>query len=568
MTARSAAFVFAALACASPAHAQGEDLLARARAILAETPLVDGHNDLAWELRQLAGGRLDSLDLTVRHSPDTLDTDLPRLREGMVGAQFFADYVPSDSAAHGARFALAQADLIHRLVERFPETFQFATTADEIEAAHEEGRVAALIGLEGGHAIEGSLDVLRSLYRIGVRYITLTHSRTHDWADSATDAPQHGGLSPFGELVVREMNRLGMLVDLSHVSDSTMMDALRVTRAPVIFSHSSTRALTDHPRNVPDAVLRELPRNGGIIMITFVPGFVNEEVRQWDVWRDSTRTRLARAFGGDTARIRAALGDSVAARGQAPVATLSDVADHIDHAVEVVGVDHVGLGSDFDGISTAPEGLEDVSTFPALLAELLRRGYGEEDVANIAGRNALRVLREVEAVALRLQATEAPVVATVGPGEHPDLSGTWKLRQGDFPPGEQPRGPDGGRPPGEAPDPRGGRGPEVGLPSAEVPRTLTIAQSGFTVTVASDGGRTGTYFTDGREEHRAGGALGPSVVRAWWDAGDLIIERRGEGRAVIETYRFDERGPWLIVLTEIEGERGTIRIDRVYDRAS
>jgi membrane dipeptidase len=564
---------------ALPARAQDADseLVERARAILAETPLVDGHNDLPWELRELAGGRLDSLDLTVRHSPDTLDTDLVRLREGMVGAQFFADYVPSDSAAHGARFALAQAALIRRLVARFPETFQFATTADEIEAAHEEGRIAALIGLEGGHAIEGSLDVLRSLYEIGVRYITLTHSQTHDWADSATDDPRHDGLSSFGELVVREMNRLGVMVDLSHVSEVTMMDALDVTRAPVIFSHSSTRALTDHPRNVPDAVLRRLPENGGIIMITFVPGFVNQSVRRWEASRDSLSRRLREAIPSDTASFRAAMRDSMAARGAAPVATLSDVADHIDHAVEIAGIDHVGIGSDFDGISTAPQGLEDVSTFPALLAELLRRGYSEEDVAKIAGRNALRVMRDVEAAAQRLQATEEPVVA-VAPREHPDLSGMWNLRQGEsIPPGERPRrpggggdpsGPSGGRPPRGAPDRQeSAGGPEGGPPGMGVARTLTIAQSGFTVTFKTEN-MSDTYFTDGREVRRENGGLGPHMVRASWDAGDLIIERRGEARTITETYRFDERGPRLIVLSEIRGEQGAIRINRIYERAS
>jgi membrane dipeptidase len=401
-----------ATACAT-ARGGGGDPSERARRVLSGTPLVDGHNDLPWELRQLAGGDIDSIGLTVRHSADTLDTDLPRLREGMVGAQFFADYVPFDSAPHGARFALHQAGLIHRLVEKFPETFRFATSADQIESAHDDGKIAALIGLEGGHAIEGSLDVLRSLHRVGVRYMTLTHSQTHDWADASTDEPRHGGLSPFGELVVLEMNRIGMIVDLSHVSEETMMDALRVTRAPVVFSHSSTRALTDHPRNVPDAVLRRLPENGGVVMITFVPGFVSQEVRRWEMGRDSVIRGLREAFGADTAAFRAAMRDSMAARGAAPKATLADVADHIDHAVEVAGIDHVGIGSDFDGIGSAPEGLEDVSKFPALFAELLERGYSEEDLAKIAGRNVLRVMRRVEETARRLSREEPPRVASI-----------------------------------------------------------------------------------------------------------------------------------------------------------
>jgi len=408
-----------ATACATArAVGGGGDPSERAREVLRGTPLVDGHNDLPWELRQLADGDIDSIGLTVRHSADTLDTDLPRLREGMVGAQFFADYVPYDSAPHGARFALHQAGLIHRLVEKFPETFRFATTADDIESAHDDGRIAALIGLEGGHAIEGSLDVLRSLHRVGVRYMTLTHSQTHDWADSGTDEPRHGGLSPFGELVVLEMNRLGILVDLSHVSEETMMDALRVTRAPVIFSHSSTRALTDHPRNVPDAVLQRLPENGGVVMITFVPGFVSQEVRRWEMGRDSLMRGMRPAFGADTAAFRAALRDSMGARGPAPRAKLADVADHIDHAVEVAGIDHVGIGSDLDGIGTAPDGLEDVSKFPALFAELLQRGYSEEDLAKIAGRNVLRVMRRAEETSRRLRREEPPRVASI-PRETP-----------------------------------------------------------------------------------------------------------------------------------------------------
>ncbi len=414
-----ALFLLAACASASVERTGGGgDPMDRARAVLRGTPLVDGHNDLPWETRQQGGGVIDSMALTVRHSADTLDTDLPRLREGMVGAQFFADYVPADSEPHGARFALAQADLIHRLAERYPETFRFATTAQDIERAHKDRRIAVLIGLENGGAIEGSLDVLRALHRVGVRYVTLTHSATHDWADSATDEPRHGGLSPFGEQVVLEMNRLGIMVDLSHVSVETMEDALRVTRAPVIFSHSSTRALTDVPRNVPDSVLAKLPANGGVIMITFVPGFVSERVHRWEEERGALADRLRAAFPDDTAAFRAAMRDSMAARGPAPHATLSDVADHIDHAVQVAGIDHVGIGSDFDGIGSAPDGLEDVSKFPALFAELVRRGYSDEDLARIAGRNILRVMRQVEGTARRLQQEEPPRVA-IQPQEPP-----------------------------------------------------------------------------------------------------------------------------------------------------
>ena len=405
------------LSVAAPLGAQvrADSAAVLARSLMRETPLVDGHNDLPWQIRGLAGGDIDSLDLTVRHDPDSLHTDIPRLEEGLLGAQFWSAYVPSDYIEDGgaARFALQQIDLIHRLTERFPERFGFARTADEIDDIHESGRVASLIGLEGGHAIENSLDVLRDFYRLGVRYMTLTHSANTDWADSATDSLEHGGLTRFGEAVVREMNRLGMLVDLSHVSDSTMVDALRVAEAPVVFSHSSARALTDHPRNVPDFVLEMLPENGGVVMVTFVPSFVSEEVRRDEERLGELRRGLLSVFAGDTARARDAWEELLA---EPPArATLSQVADHIDHVVEVAGIDHVGIGSDFDGISTVPVGLEDVSDFPALVAELLRRGYSDADVRKILGENVLRVLREAEAVAGRLQA-EAPTVEP-GPGE-------------------------------------------------------------------------------------------------------------------------------------------------------
>lgn len=400
------------------------DPAAHARELMRETPLIDGHNDLPWRVRELAGGDFDSLDIAVHQ--DSLHTDIPRLREGLVGGQFFVSYVPAELIADGAaRFALMQIGLIRRMVDRYPETFVFTTTADGIERAHEDGKIAALIGLEGGHAIEGSLDVLRTFYDLGARYMTLTHWASHAWADAATDEPRHGGLSPFGELVVREMNRLGMLVDLSHVSDSTMTDAMHVSEAPVIYSHSSARALDDHPRNVPDPILGRLAENGGIVMVNYAPGFVSQAVRDYDVVRDSLIDSLRQAFMAvdaaapdsltvDTLRFRAARAAWTEAH-PAPRATLEQVADHIDHLVEVAGIDHVGFGSDYDGIDTIPQDLEDVSTFPAIVAELLRRDYTDDEVRKLVGENFLRVMREAEAVAARLQQEIDPIVATISP---------------------------------------------------------------------------------------------------------------------------------------------------------
>ncbi|MGH7563525.1 MAG: dipeptidase [Gemmatimonadota bacterium] len=390
------------------AQAPDSSTVERARILLDEVPLVDGHNDLPWQIREKAGGDLDSLDISEAQ-PD-LHTDIARLEEGQVGAQFFAAYVPADMIADGAtRFALMQIDLIHRLVDRYPDTFAFARTVADIEKAHAEGRIAALIGVEGGHAIEGSLDVLRALYDLGARYMTLTHWQSHAWADAATDDPIHQGLTPFGEKVVREMNRLGMLVDLSHVSDSTMMDVLRITEAPVIYSHSSARALAGHVRNVPDAILPEVARNGGIVMVNFAPAFISEEVKVHAALADSDSLRTA--LTGDSAQTRKAWLEE----NPAPRATLSQVADHVDHIVEVAGIDHVGLGSDYDGIDAVPVGLEDVSTFPALVAELLRRGYSDEDIRKLAGLNFLRVMRGAEAVSARLREERGPYVGTISP---------------------------------------------------------------------------------------------------------------------------------------------------------
>lgn len=385
----------------------------RAARLLDEVPIIDGHNDLPWQIREKVHGDLDSLDLRV--AQPELHTDIPRLGAGRVGAQFFAAYVPVDRIAAGAtRFALMQIDLIHRLVMRYEDTFALARTAADIDSAHGEGRIAAMIGVEGGHAIEGSLDVLRALYDLGARYMTLTHWKSHAWADAATDRPLHQGLTPFGEKVVREMNRLGMLVDLSHVSDSTMMDVLRITEAPVIYSHSSARALAGHARNVPDTILPEVAHNGGIVMVNFAPGFISEEARLHGERADALLDSLRTAFDDDSTRIRPAFRAWLEAH-PAPRATLSQVADHVDHIVEVAGIDHVGLGSDYDGIDAVPLGLEDVSTFPALIAELLSRGYRDEDIRKLAGLNFLRVMREAEAVAARLRQERDPYVGTISP---------------------------------------------------------------------------------------------------------------------------------------------------------
>lgn len=386
-------------------------LVERARALMREVPLIDGHNDLPWSLRQQVGYDLDRIDLTVRQP--RLHTDLPRLAEGQVGAQFWSVYVPARLQGQAAVTAtLEQIDAVHELVRRFPQRFEIARTADDIERIFRSGKVASLIGMEGGHSIDASLGTLRMMHRLGARYLTLTHSRNVPWADSATDTPARGGLSPFGEAVVREMNWLGMLVDLSHVSPQTMHHALRVSEAPVIFSHSSARALCDVPRNVPDEVLRLLPANGGLVMVTFVPGFVSPEVAAWERRFEEARARWREQFVDDENEIRveAARWRSV---NPPPRATLAQVADHIDHVRRVAGIDHVGIGSDFDGIDQGPEGLEDVSRFPSLVAELLRRGYSDTDVKKVIGLNLLRVLRTAEQVATRLQRTRPPSMATI-----------------------------------------------------------------------------------------------------------------------------------------------------------
>ncbi|MDQ3696706.1 MAG: dipeptidase [Gemmatimonadota bacterium] len=396
--------------CAQPAD---DAHLARAKRILRTTPLIDGHNDLPWAIRRDSAAPLavDAYDLR-RRTPG--HTDLARLKAGMVGGQFWSVYIPGDVRDSGyARVQLEQIDIARRVIDKYPEAFRWALTAEELRRAHQAGRIGSLLGLEGGHAIENSLGALRAYYALGARYMTLTHNVTIDWADAATGLQTHGGLTEFGREVVREMNRLGMLIDLSHVSPATMSDALDVTEAPVIFSHSSARAITDHPRNVPDSILQRLPRNGGVVMVTFVPAFVSSAVNDAAGRDDRERDRLRSEFGADSAGARAALA-AWRQRNPTPRATLGDVADHIDHIRKVAGVDHVGIGGDFDGISETVEGLEDVSTYPALFAELSRRGWSEADLRKLAGENALRALARAEAVAKRLQAARGPSIKTIG----------------------------------------------------------------------------------------------------------------------------------------------------------
>jgi len=369
--------------------------MAEARAMLERHPVFDGHNDLAWAIRR-AEPPLDVEAYDLRRSTPG-HTDLGRLAAGGVGAQFWSVYIPGEAADSGyVRLQLEQIDIARRFIRRYPE-LELVGTADEAERAMADGRIASMLGLEGGHAIDNSISLLRAYYDLGARYMTLTHNVTLDWADAASDSARHGGLTRFGRDVVREMNRLGMLVDLSHVSPATMHDALDVSEAPVIFSHSSARALTDHVRNVPDDVLRRLPENGGLVMVTFVPSFVSEDQRRWYVRQDSLRDALE-AYGTGEEAVDAALG-AFRERHPRPEATVAHVADHVEHVRDVAGIDHVGIGADFDGISSTPVGLEDVSSYPRLIAELLRRGWSEEDVAKLTNGNVLRVLRRAEAVA-------------------------------------------------------------------------------------------------------------------------------------------------------------------------
>ena len=402
---RVAAFALLAPLLTVPAFAQPAPPTraesARIDRILKRTPLIDGHNDLPWELRERFAGDLSKVDLAGDTSKLTppLHTDIPRLRQGRLGAQFWSVYVPASLKGRDATEAVQrQIDLTRRMVAQHSEAFALADSADDIVRIHRGGRIASMFGIEGGEAINGDLSVLREFRASGVLYMTLTHSTTIAWVDSATDAPKNGGLSPFGEDVVREMNRIGMLVDLSHVSQEAMEDALRVSKAPVIFSHSSARAIAHHPRNVPDDVLRLLPANGGVVMVNFFPYFVSDAVWEWGAKRTAEEARLKALNPAAPDVVKAELAKWDAANPM-PKTDIGVVADHIVHIRKVAGVDHVGIGSDFDGVPFLPEGLEGVQTYPALFVELARRGWSDADLAKLAGGNLLRALRGAEAVA-------------------------------------------------------------------------------------------------------------------------------------------------------------------------
>ena len=410
---------------AAPLEAQTDSALIRhALRLQRAVPMIDGHNDLPWKLRTRGSDSFDSSDLgRVVFSWDSMDiarpqpqlaTDIPRLRAGGVGGVFWSTWVPVEMIpADAAKIELEQIDIVRRMPERYPRVFALARTADDILRIHRQGKIAILIGMEGGHVIENSLPLLRMYYDLGARYMTLTHFATLAWADAAGDDSTHRGLTPFGRAVVGEMNRLGMLVDLAHVSDSVMAQALRISRAPIIFSHSSARALDPGvPRDVPDEILRMVPANGGVVMVNFYCPFVDSVTAAYERERGQVAA-AARRSGADSLGVAAALRQWDQAHPVPPRPTIAEVADHIDHIRRVAGIDHVGYGSDFEGMDCAPQGLEDVSDFPKLTAELIRRGYSDRDVEKVIGLNVIRALRQAEAVARRLQREEPPATATI-----------------------------------------------------------------------------------------------------------------------------------------------------------
>jgi membrane dipeptidase len=407
---RTASLLALSLLAAGSARAADEHdaALRHARELLASTVLVDGHNDLPWVIREWQEAPMDVERYDLRRAAPH-ETDLPRLRAGGVGAQFWSVYVPGEIGGGFAKTQLEQIDIARRMIARYPEALELALTADDVARARANGRIASLLGMEGGHAIENSLGALRAYYELGARYMTLTHNVTLDWADAALDEPKHGGLTPFGREVVREMNRLGMLVDISHVSPATAKDALEVSEAPVIFSHSCARAISNHARNVPDEVLALLPRNGGVVMVTFIPAFVSQQVKDW--WEPLEKATAGMAIDAEYQRVQR---EYVEKHGPAPRATIAQVADHVEHVRRIAGVDHVGIAGDFWGTGDdVTEGLEDVSKYPYMFAELVRRGWTDADLRKLAGENVLRVLREAESVSRRLRQERPPSTATI-----------------------------------------------------------------------------------------------------------------------------------------------------------
>lgn len=403
--------------------AQDRDaFLPQAIEVLERVPLIDGHNDLPGQYRRRVDykfSELDIFDTTKNEDGPTVHTDIPRLRQGRVGAQWWSVYATADTSEPEAmQTTIEQIDFVYGMAERYPEHFEIALTADDVERIFAEGRIASLIGMEGGHSIGNSLGALRMFHRLGARYMTLTHSRTLDWADAAGDFPRHDGLSEFGEEVVREMNRLGMMVDISHVAPATMRDALAVSEAPVMFSHSSALAINGHPRNVPDDILELTRDNNGIVMVTFVENYVSEERRQMQAKKAAYQTQVESLYPGMPDAIEREMA-TWETENEMPKSTLEQVADHIDHIRDMIGADHIGIGSDYDGIRSLPTGLEDVSALPSLFAELLARGYAEEELEKIAGLNMLRVMRDAEAVSGRLRASRGPSEAVISDFEQP-----------------------------------------------------------------------------------------------------------------------------------------------------
>lgn len=418
----------ASAVAAAPAD-PADPALARVKRILKATPLIDGHNDWPGTLAETAKAARWTTDLN-RLDPSAYDTDIERLRLGLVGGQFWSVYVSAGlPPLEQVKATLEQIDLVKAIVRRYPAHFAPARTAAEVRAAHRTGRIAALMGAEGGGQIDESFSVLRAYAALGVGYLTLTHSRTIGWADSATDNPRHDGLTPFGKAVVRELNRLNMLVDLSHVSEATMLDALAVSKAPVIFSHSSARTLCDHPRNLSDAVLKDVARNGGVVMVNFAPNYISEARRVWGAQQGAQQALHNQPpFGGlhigQPERAGAAMAEWLKANPE-PRVTLAMVADHIDHIARVAGHDHVGLGGDYDGLPALPEGMEGVESYPPLLIELMRRGWSDENIAKLAGGNILRVMAQAETVAAAM-ANEPPATATRAALDDPDGQGAGR----------------------------------------------------------------------------------------------------------------------------------------------